>query len=136
MIIVVMMVVVMIIMVSAIVTMPRRSHHASDATDDTTRCAADDAAHHAAYRSRRASPDLGPSFTTPNNALGLCRQRRGEQGEEARGQYHCGFHGRFSIVLARIRSQPPPVDCERFRKQGPYDCRSNVAILTAGHAAR
>ena len=112
--------------------MPRRSHHASDATDDTTRRAAADAD----YRSGRASADLGPSFNTPNNALGLRRQRRGEAGEEARGQYNCGFHSRFSIVLARIRSQPPPVDCEGFRKQGPYDCRSNVAILAASHAAR
>jgi hypothetical protein len=51
--------------------MPRRSHHASDATDDATRRAADDAANHTAYGSGRASTNLGPSFTAPNNALGL-----------------------------------------------------------------
>ena len=62
----------MIIMVSAIVTMPRRSHHASDATDDTTRRAANDAANHTACGAGRASTNLGPSFTAPNNALGLC----------------------------------------------------------------
>ena len=50
--------------------MPRRSHHASDATGDTARRAANDAANHTAYGSR-ASTDLGPSFTAPNNALGL-----------------------------------------------------------------
>ena len=48
--------------------MQRRSHHASDATDDTTRRAAN----HTAYGSGRASTNLGPSFTAPNNALGLC----------------------------------------------------------------
>ena len=51
--------------------MPRRSHHASDATGDTARRAANDAANHTAYGSRRASTNLGPSFTAPNNALGL-----------------------------------------------------------------
>jgi hypothetical protein len=68
-----MMMVAKIKMVSAKETMPRRSHHPTDATDNTTRRAADDAANHAAYRSGRASTDLGPSFTAPNNALGLRR---------------------------------------------------------------
>ena len=69
--IIVVMVMIMIMMVRAIVMMPRRSHHASDATGDTARRAANDAANHTAYGSRRASTNLGPSFTAPNNALGL-----------------------------------------------------------------
>ena len=64
-------VMIVIMMVRAIVMMPRRSHHASDATGDTARRAANDAANHTAYGSRRASTNLGPSFTAPNNALGL-----------------------------------------------------------------
>jgi len=67
----VVMVMIVIMVVRAIVMMPRRSHHASDATGDTARRAANDAADHTAYGSRRASTNLGPSFTAPNNALGL-----------------------------------------------------------------
>ena len=51
--------------------MPRRSHHASDATGDTARRAANDAANRTANRSGHASTSLGPSFTAPDNALGL-----------------------------------------------------------------
>jgi len=61
----------MIMMVRAIVMMPRRSHHASDATGDTARRAANDAANRTANRSGHASTSLGPSFTAPDNALGL-----------------------------------------------------------------
>ena len=64
-------VMIVIMMVRAIVMILRRSHHASDATGDTARRAANDAANHTAYGSRRASTNLGPSFTAPNNALGL-----------------------------------------------------------------
>lgn len=73
-----------VMIVRTVVTMPRSSYHASDATHDTTCRAADNTTDHAADRSGRMSSNLSPSFTAPNNPLGMCRHRDREQDEEAR----------------------------------------------------